>query len=623
MAGTLKCKLCGANITETMKFCGFCGASTKKTVVPNSSDSVNIGMYDHRGIKNKGNKFKILTTLLLSAALFSVIAAFVIYLGKPAEQERNKRDDEIVRVENSDEADSKNRNKADSDGYFGNQALIHDSNQLTGLFESAKYERYKSGAFITQLKERVAISNVGEEVIYIDGSLISKAYNLYSNKAAFLISERTDIYYNKSTLYFVDNELQIIDEEVEKCWISASGNAIAYLKKYDPSNNSAELWFYSNGIRSFITSDFCNNEVCFISPNGSTICYTTYDGEDYCGFVWDGQEYELGAECWPIAVSDGAKYIYYYQNYYQNQFKRILYVQEGENFDDREEIGEFYKGEFTFNRDLSQVIVATGEEVYISRNGGSKEPLYGWVFSLIVPNGTARQNYFEGDNSIQLYSVSSFANCLYYENSVFENRTNNPTQFIFEIISINSMYEANSIADYVTSNFNVNSSNVLSAAGSFYLADNAKTLTYIRLGSIFKANEIFENTEPEVIVSEGVRCFVAVDDGSAVFFVDNENKLNYQKGKQKPVIVSDTINYEPKEGLINNIFNGNTIYYESDGSLYFSNGGSGKYVSGIEGEVISLSVSLDRIIVKVKNNGDIYQYYSEDGENFKLLGRLV
>ncbi|MDR1687877.1 MAG: hypothetical protein LBS21_04610 [Clostridiales bacterium] len=455
----------------------------------------------------------------------------------------------------------------------------------------AKYERSKGSIFIAQADGQVDFYYKGKYTANIDGRIGKQSLSLYSNKAAVLISEKTDRDLGYS-LYLFEKKPLFIDDGVYLCWISASGNVIAYVKEFDYSKETAQLWLYSGGKITLITSEFLVDSGCFVSPNGSAICYTTLSGEDNIGFVWDGSEHELGKNRMPFAVADGAKYIYY------GNENEVIYVQKGKNNENREQLGDADIASVAANRDLSQIVFRTDAKSYISRNGKTKEPLSGLMYFLIMPSGTAMQ---KTEDNIPVYSVSNFADTFYISGEG-------------GVMHINSKYETSSVVKEVSSAF---------------LADNGKTLTYTQNGKIYKLNGAKKNAEPVEIVADDIVRFAVVSDGSAVFFSNEDNELYYQKGKNKPVLVSSNVSisppyyfpsyYFPYLNAQGALFNGDTIYYASENKLYYSNGGAGKLVSGIDDDVDYVMADENGIFVYAGNDSVSFSYYSRDGKNFILL----
>jgi hypothetical protein len=453
---------------------------------------------------------------------------------------------------------------------------------LANVIKPAKYEKVKGGVNMVQSDDRVAFYKNGKNTGYVDGYYQNLIYSLNSSKMAALISEDIGGGSDGYSLYLIDAKAELIDEEVYKCWISASGNAVAYVKEFDYSEDTAELWLHKGGKETLITSELLRDSACFVSPNGGTVCYTAVnDDDEHIGIVWDGKENELGENYTPVAVADGMKYVYYTND------NGVLYVQKGKNSENRERLGETYSSGISVNRDLSQIVFSSVSETYISRNGGEKEELSGNVMIFIFPDGTAARR---NDDGIQLYGISNFANTFYqgYEGIVY----------------INGKYEANS---------------VVRGAENVMLADDGKTLTYIRNGDIYKVNGMSKNAEPEEIVSNDAERFTAVSNGSAVFFVNEDDELYYQKGKGKPVLISEDVEFGQYGSAQGSLFKGDTLFYISDDELYFSSGGKGKAVSGIEGDVSYVGAGVSGVTVYADDGGDSLRYFSGDGKKFTLL----
>ncbi|MDR1689949.1 MAG: zinc ribbon domain-containing protein [Clostridiales bacterium] len=555
MAENVKCKTCGANVPAGMKFCASCGAAVERTEV-SAATSKESNSDNNEGGKRRGlNLNKLIIPAVIIIAVLGI--AFV----------------------------------------------------SLSLLKPDKYGKIVGKISITNDRENnvVIIYPNGKGKSNIDGECELGQYNFEETKAAFLIREEEGD--EGSSLYLVTDEVKLIDDNVHRFSFSASGNAIAYVKNFDSAEKTGELWLYYNNKKDLINEKAEGKP--FISPKGSAIGYVAYDGGDKVGYVWDGKEHEIGEDTIPIAVSDGAKYIYYKKT-------DTLYVQKGTKGDEREKLSEIPLAiSLMLNKDLSQVIYSKfdeneGTKSYISRSGGEGEFLSDQMIGrLIIPSGTKRLSCdYDLFTFIDLYPVSDFSDTF--------GRT---TGTSCELYRITQKYDAINIGMDIDTVYS-----------GVFLADDGKTMIYSRDGSVYKINGMEENPNPERIFTGDVLRFLAVSDGSAVFYVKNNNEIYYKKGKDEPTLVSDDQIDENSPKVAQSVLlNGKTLYYAIGNELYFSEGAKGKLVNEFEFDIYGVSIEGGAVIVStyidergydpnIRSYEQILHHYrSTDGKNFELV----
>jgi hypothetical protein len=477
----------------------------------------------------------------------------------------------------------------------------------------SQYDRLKGIVRIIPQHENgiVTIIPHGKEAINIEGYLRGSAVSLDGTKAAVLIE---DDYSNGNVLYFITDKIQLVSDEVVAFWFAASGNGIAYTL-YEPEpetnwdswdwerewqrtwNRTAELWHFADGKARRITSDFFMNGSCVLSPDGKILAYTTVSGSvdndniRHTGIVWNGKENELGRDVFPVAVANGAKYIYLNRG---GNDGRTLWVQRGFNENNRERLGDNVHSVF-FNRDLSQAVFASNSRSFISINGGQREPLSGMAYGLIVPANTAT-HYSWGDTSYTIYGVRNFANTFYYNSDS-------------ALVRINNKYEAESIVRNID---------------MAYLANDGKTLTYIssRNNNIFRIDGLRKDAEGLRITDRYTEYFIPTNDGSAIFFIDEDGDIYYQKGSSRAVSVSNDFSFSWWWGSVFALHRGNTLFYISNSELNSSTGARGRRISGLDGDIVSVEATMFDMVVRTSEGGNTMIYHSTDGQRFKLIGTI-
>ena len=445
------------------------------------------------------------------------------------------------------------------------------------VLKPSKYEFRNGSVYISPGDETVVIIPHNKGKVELDGYLRSGIRSLDGTKAVQLISE-DDVEWD--TLLYITDKVQTIGDGIQSVWLAPSGNAFAYTREYDETDHTAELWLYSDGKSKKLADDFAfGNNNCTISPDGKTVAYVSCNDDTYTCIVWDGKtSTNLGKDVAPVAVADGSKYIYYTKN-------DFLYVQRGLNSDNKEKLGDNVYQIYA-NKDLSQLVYSYGSKSYISRNGGKKEPLSGQIGYFVLPGGTA--TFY--DSRVTVLGLSAFAGTFYC------NSDN-------AIVCINAKYETHRVAKNV---------------GEAYLSTDGKTLMYSSRDSIYRVNGIKADAEAVEIVDGDVERFVAVDDGSAVFFITEDDEIFYQRGMSKPTLVTGDFTFDGY-GTGYSLYKGNTLYYVSDEELFVSTGDRGVRVGGFDGEVFYVSAGPFAVAVSTDDDGETLNYRSTDGKKFELM----
>ncbi len=459
------------------------------------------------------------------------------------------------------------------------------------IFKPSKYEAYKGVVDLFQSDDQVVIKQNGKAKIVVDGILYNQQTCLDGIKTAFLVQEEEGSNSNDGyTLYLFDQSLKRVADSVFSFQLSSNGDAVAFTTEVD--KGIGELCLYSKGKISTIHSEFNASNDFVISPDGSTVAYSNIDEDDkLIGYYYDGKEKELGKDIIPIAVSNGAKYVYYSKN-------DKLYVQKGDKSDTKESLGDEFEI-YAFNKDYSQAIYtsSSGNEIrtYLTRNGGEKERLSGNINELLLPSFSSAQYI---DNSFGSYfafyrtiGVASFADTYYTDGS--------------------SIY-------HIDKKFST--TRVTGNASDAHLAADGKTILFKRSDSIQKVDGSKEDAEPVKIVEKEVGTFIATEDSKAVYYLNTDDELYYQKGKGKPVTVSNDMSSDDYYDYYFSLFKGNQLYYVSDDELYVSNGGKGTAVKGIDGDILYVYANKYAVIVNTQDGDDSFTYWSEDGKKFELVG---
>jgi len=416
--------------------------------------------------------------------------------------------------------------------------------------------------------------------IEIAGHSVANSSSIDGRAVAVTVAESASRKAGATLYLFSGGKAQKVSEEVDNFIIASSGNGIVYNKGGGGRAADAELWHYSNGKNTRIATD--NVRAFVISPDGRTVAYSINDSGDgeFTGFVWNGKSRSLGEGrssrgITPIAVSNDARFVYFNRD-------GALFVQRGANENIRERLGENARLIYA-NNDLSQVIITYNNRSFIIRNGRARgESLTDTVNSFVIPAGTAQ---FRVSN-YTILGVSDFADTFYLNSDA-------------RVAHINGRYEANTITPR--------------DASSVFLARDGKTLTYLRNNRIFRVNGNSRDPQPEELVSD-VRRFIPALNGKALFFVNSDRDILYQKGNGKPVLVA---NEYRETGF--SLFKDSTLFYISDRELFSSSGKRGQKVSGISGDVTQISGGIIDVLVQTVDSKDKLFYRSTNGRRFEKI----
>ena len=328
-----------------------------------------------------------------------------------------------------------------------------------------------------------------------------------------------DVYKCEDELFVVRNgqSIHITDDFVARWTIlSADGSALLVL------DNDSVLTSYStkNGEGTEIAEDvvwFC------VSPDGKSVVYLVYDDGDRIAYLHKGKDsIELGEALLPITVSNGAKVIYCI-----DEEKRSLCTVDAKG--NIEKIASDVDDDcFFMNEDHTQMIFWANGKWYATVKGGEKikltsdvdfyplnyqdAPVFSSGLVHTYPTGDLRGSFVELDDSVAY---------------------------------INKDWELEKVAKDVEFA-------MVSADG--------KTLTWLRdNGKLYKATTAKLHNPIEL--AEDVWDFAATPDGSAVYYINEDEELIWQKGTKEGKRIADDVDY---------VFTTHDGYcfYESDDELF-------------------------------------------------------
>jgi hypothetical protein len=318
-----------------------------------------------------------------------------------------------------------------------------------------------------------------------------------------------------------------------------------------------------------------------VSPDGKTVAYTTQS--DLAAFYWDGKEtFLLGYDITPVAIANNGRFVYYARG-------NTLYAQRGANADTRTRLGELTHSNdlpllgqaIVFNKTLSQAMYTPDGRTYISRRAGEREILPGKLTNFLLP--------------YRSYAVNNFSNT-YYLNTEGD------------VIHINRRHQANTVAGGVS---------------HAVISSNGRQITYLKDHTLFKQKS---GNEPIRLTANTIVAFTGTANGDAVYFMDNEGGLFYQKGEQSPVLINDDWRNNLNGYEIPGLFRGNQLLYINGYDLRMASSGRCVRVRGLEGDVVSFGADAHRVWVQTvvrQSGGTVSHYYfSTNGTRFVRVGTL-
>ncbi len=393
------------------------------------------------------------------------------------------------------------------------------------------------------------------------------------DKAVLYDSDWTELY------YFDGSRSTLVTEGPVDFEFSADGSAVTYLVEGD---EEYDLYLYKKGKSTLIAQEVADYGLC-ISPDGSCVGYQRSGEKSDKGYYWDGSEHELGKNIEPVMISSGGKYIYLVKN----SSGETLYVQKGSNTDSRVKLGEDPYS-YYFNTDATQLFYTADDKSYVTDKGGERLKV-GSSSCRPVFSGRAR---YCGN----IYETETFLGTFFFDDDGGK------------VIYLNAKGETNTVAK---------------KASAVMLANDGRTLFYMKGDSICKADGTKKDPKEITLVEEEAEEFVISPDGKTLFFLNEDYELYAQKGTDKAVLLCD----EPDDSFFHSgcVSENGTLVYIYDGELYTSAGGKGTKAAltldeDEEEEITGLVCYGDDIYVRTSNDEDVYRLYrGTDGKSLKLI----
>ncbi len=379
----------------------------------------------------------------------------------------------------------------------------------------------------------------------------------------------------EDTLYVVkDGKAVEVDEDIDSFKISFYGDTIAYMKAVE--NHIGELFLYNVEKEEAVKIDpEAYEENYVLSPNGKAVAYIgncEVEMDAWWGYTKvisgdlfvskNGKDAEkLYKDAAPIAVSDNAKYVYYYEDV---QNKDGKFCVNGEKI--LSSISDIEK--MFFNDDMSELLYEEEDNTryYRASKKNDVKVKGSGLSSVLLPENTLISSFADGNASY--VGIDTF------------NET---------VLSLESGY-------YYMYGKGEEAEKVTSYAYSMQISEDGKGLLFVESGNLVYIKDVTKSREETVLAEElEISNLKASRDLKKIYYLDYEGELFFLKKNGKSVSISDDVTgyvYSDKFG---------GVYYVEDEELFYATT-SAKSRKSIADDVVI-----------VFRNGDYVMYSMEEG----------
>ena len=382
------------------------------------------------------------------------------------------------------------------------------------------------GKAVTPETSYYALNVDGEYTLLRDDKIIEEGMD-----RIYMLTSSMDgsvaVYESEDELFAIQNGKTVsITDEWSDMALSVNGASLL-VTDYD---GVLSIYNTKNGDGTEIAEDvewFC------VSPDGKTVVYLVNDDGDYITYLYKGKNsIELGEDLIPVAVSNGAKVIYCIDD----EKGSLCTVDTKGN---TEKIaGDVYDDSFFMNEDHTQMIFQADGKWYATVKGGEKIKLTSdYNFRIMTYQYAAS---FEDYNIDMItYPTSDLRNCFVLVDG--------------DISWMNNKWELTKAAKDVEAT---------------YVSADGKTLVFLKdNGKLMKVTS--KKLDKPVELAEDIWSFMPTSDGSAVYYINDDDELFFQKGTGKAKKVSDDV-----DGGI--VTPGDVFLFSSDEELYSTKKGGKK-----------------------------------------------
>ena len=460
------CPQCGRVSDGTKKFCSECGVAFVEKEIPAPTKKKNLSLAPLKALTEKlGISAKRLALIgcLFVAAVVAIVILCNIMFGGSSEFIEVKKD---LFCENSD-----------------TNILIFANGRLEDSSIGGSYDSYKTCA---------------------DGSTMA------------ILTKEGD-------LYVYDKKPEKLASEVEQYEISQSGEGLIYVDGDD------ELYLWTKGGKPVKLSDELAFGIngCVISPDGKTVAFAEGDYDDPTLYTSGekGEKQEIDDMLYPLAISDGAELVYYF-----DLDDGAICVLNSKR-DKEEEICDDMDGTaYWFNADHTQIIVQDGGKSYISIDGAEPEKLCSNIREI-------------GRRKTAAFGTTT------------------------DVIDFRGQYVLDTKGDLYFIKDNLETEKVARDVEDFDLSEDCKTLFYIDDGGAIFFGSGKGKDDFEKLVKEAYS-FYMTPDGRGCYFEDENSVLYYIAAKK------DTESAEICDEVydVSMTHDGYILFMRND-NLYSSNGG--------------------------------------------------
>ena len=393
----------------------------------------------------------------------------------------------------------------------------------------------------------------------------------------------TALIFGDENIYFYENEEATFLNENGLFWaISSTGNAAVYGVESGYEEDFYDLYLYRDGKSKLICQDKRIGGA-ILSPDGKKVVYSIVndDWDPVATYLWDGKNQERNDLENALTITNDGKLAYVASS----DIDAIYAVtKKGRTF-----VGDcssFYSGDIYFNDDNTEVIFQNKNSTYYSADGKKATEISSKACEPMFPPNA--------------YAVKHFKGTFFVANSSSDNER------IF----------------YLDKNLEMQ--DVASGVDGCMLANDGKTIVYLRDGGLYRVNGTKKNAKAKELVSNGVSCFSPTDNGKSVYYANNHGDLLYVTGSGKSTYLHalDEFSSGWYSGYAPwKIYDGDKFVFTYADAVFLADGKKIRELPSFN--LKNINVSCDKYVICIsgedKYSGDWISYRSIDGKNFIRL----
>ncbi len=376
--------------------------------------------------------------------------------------------------------------------------------------------------------------------------------------------------------------VDVITDECKYALCSSDGSKVVYY------TDDGDLYLYdvSNG-KSTSIGEFESLDALAIAPDGSAVVYTDNASGEITSYIYKSgstSEIDLSQTKVPFAVSNSGKYIYCYDT-----SSGSIYISDQKGYTEKIKSDVYWQ--VLFNDDNTEMIFFTndGATYYYPANGEAKK-----ISSSRVAPVKCLNNYFLSGGCYSEYfygytmDEKSFTDVFYY-----------------------GLY--NGSIYYCDKNFELEKVVSSVSESELGVSDDGNALMNIKNDKLNRVTNSY-NDEP-VEIGTDVDSFEMLSDGSAAYYIDEDDALIYTTKSGKQTSIADDVYsvYITHDGYALFLVD----YYSGAGTLYSSKNGSSR--KKIDDDVVEIIVG-DSVTLYVTGASSDYDVYAaKSGVTFKRV----